>query len=155
MTEATIPPLIGTVVTVAPIALYRLYDVGHRLLYVGISDNPGLRWAQHAATASWWPEVAVKTLQWCPDRRAALDAETAAIATEDPVHNRKRPPAEEMTTRSWYMSREAAERLDRLVGDLHSATGLPRYAVMGALAERAVELRDEIEAEVRALADTA
>lgn len=28
-------------------ALYRLYDAGDRLLYIGISNNPEARWARH------------------------------------------------------------------------------------------------------------
>lgn len=142
--------LVGTVVDDDPSALYRLYDAGYRLLYVGVADDPGDRWSQHALTSSWWPDVAIKTLEWYPNRRAALDAETKAIAAESPVHNEKRPPAEAMTTRSWCMPKASADRLAGLVDDVHFATQLPKHLIMGAVVNVLDRHRAEIEAEARA-----
>lgn len=34
--------------------LYRFYDAGESLLYIGITNNPGRRLEQHSATKSWW-----------------------------------------------------------------------------------------------------
>ena len=78
---------------------------------LGVSDSLAVRWGRYAATSPWWPEVAIKTVEWYPARRTALDAETAAIAAESPIHNKRRPPAEEMTMRSWYLPRTSAAQL--------------------------------------------
>ena len=70
-------------------ALYRLYDVDDRLLYVGVAFNPEARWKQHARYKAdlWWHEVQRKTVQWFFSRLDALHAETAAIKTELPRYN--------------------------------------------------------------------
>jgi hypothetical protein len=99
----------------------------------------------------WWPEVAIKTIQWYSTRQAALDAETAAIAAENPVHNKKRPQAEEMTTRCWYMSEASAAQLAALVDDLHLSGGLSKRAIMAAFVSVAESCRAEVEAEARAV----
>lgn len=71
-------------------ALYRLYDTAGVLLYVGVSDKPLVRWAQHAAEKAWWPDVAKLTLTWHDTRELALDAELCAIRAERPRHNSPR-----------------------------------------------------------------
>jgi predicted GIY-YIG superfamily endonuclease len=70
-----------------PTALYRFYDRGNTLLYVGITVNLARRWEDHATEKSWWPGVARKTVQIYGTRREALAAETIAIIAESPVHN--------------------------------------------------------------------
>ncbi len=150
--EAAPPAIIGTVVDGPPTALYRFYDVSPRLLYVGVTDSPAVLWGQHAATSPWWPEVAIKTIEWYPTRQAALDAEDAAIAAENPVHNKRRPLAEEMTTRCWYMPEASAAQFAALVDDLHLSGGLPKRNIMAACATVAGRYQDEIEAEARSAA---
>jgi len=71
----------------APIAVYRLYDAPGTLLYVGVTDNPTARFAEHAKVKPWWPAVARKTMAWHDSRTEALEAETLAIASEQPLHN--------------------------------------------------------------------
>lgn len=68
-------------------AVYRLYDAKRTLLYVGISNDFGRRWKQHADIQPWWPDVDYQTVHWHPSREAALIAEKAAIAAERPAHN--------------------------------------------------------------------
>ena len=70
-------------------ALYRLYDVDDRLLYVGISENPERRWQTHSYTArnTWWPRVARNDVTWHATRDEAAEAERKAIATEGPLFN--------------------------------------------------------------------
>lgn len=70
-----------------PHALYRLFDETGRLLYVGISVDPGKRFAQHRSDKTWWSEVRNMTVQPMPTRQAALDAEREAIKNERPRHN--------------------------------------------------------------------
>jgi predicted GIY-YIG superfamily endonuclease len=68
------------------VALYRLFDAGGRLLYVGISKDPMNRWAEHRANR-WWSQVERYSVTWHPDRPSARAAEKAALATEGAVHN--------------------------------------------------------------------
>lgn len=70
-------------------ALYRLYDAEDRLLYIGITDSPRRRWAQHAAKQAdaWWPDVARKSVEWFASRTDAEAAEMRAIEQEGPPYN--------------------------------------------------------------------
>lgn len=85
-----------------PHAVYRFWDASDRLLYVGLTVDPGLRWKAHKRR-DWWRSVARATLEWFPDRASAERAEREAIRNEDPVHNvrdREQPkimPAERIT----------------------------------------------------------
>lgn len=69
------------------VALYRLLNAAGTLLYVGVTDNPDRRFAQHRDTKGWWPQVAKKTVDWYPSRDRALAEESATIAAEAPVYN--------------------------------------------------------------------
>ncbi|MEV5854664.1 GIY-YIG nuclease family protein [Streptomyces anulatus] len=68
-------------------ALYRLYDAADQLLYVGISNNPRLRWASHAADKTWWADVAVREIEWFPERAQAEDEEARLISLLRPLRN--------------------------------------------------------------------
>jgi hypothetical protein len=149
MAEMAATEVVGAVVDEAPTALYRFYDAGPRLLYVGITDSPAVRWGQHAVTAPWWADVAIKTIEWYPTRQEALDAEDAAIAAENPIHNKRRPLVEQMTTRSWYMPGDSAAQLEALIDDLRLSGGLSKRAIMAACVNVAATHRDEVEAEAR------
>lgn len=77
-----------------PTALYRFYDPGGALLYVGITANIAQRWEDHSADKFWWPRVARKTVMLYGSRKEALDAESIAILKESPIHNvAGQPPA--------------------------------------------------------------
>lgn len=73
-------------------ALYRFYDQADRLLYVGITGDPDVRWKTHARdrAETWWPLVVEKAVEWFERRIDAAGAEIAAIASEDPLHNLSR-----------------------------------------------------------------
>lgn len=47
-------------------ALYRLYDTRHQLLYVGITNDPRVRFATHAVDKPWWPNVVRRDVEWFP-----------------------------------------------------------------------------------------
>lgn len=68
-------------------ALYRFFDEGGSLLYVGVSIHPFARMGQHKHDKSWWGEVASTTIERFPDRKAVLEAERTAIVTEKPRYN--------------------------------------------------------------------
>lgn len=72
--------------------MYRLYDQRDRLIYVGISGNPEIRFRQHAADKDWWPQVARHEIEWFNSRMGALAAEKAAIRTKGPLYNRDHSP---------------------------------------------------------------
>lgn len=68
-------------------ALYRFYDEGGALLYVGITANTEERFAHHKNFKTWWPDVASTTIEWFDSRPPALAAELQAIHDERPVYN--------------------------------------------------------------------
>lgn len=68
-------------------ALYRLFNADDRLLYVGISNDPKVRWKQHLGDKSWAPDVVMRVIEWYESRSAALLAEIKAIKNERPEHN--------------------------------------------------------------------
>lgn len=67
--------------------LYRFFDASDRLLYVGITANPGRRFGQHGSDKPWWAQVANIRMEVHPDRAAVLAAERVAITTERPHYN--------------------------------------------------------------------
>ncbi|MET9222403.1 GIY-YIG nuclease family protein [Streptomyces sp. NPDC003300] len=71
----------------APTALYRLFDTEGRLLYVGITNMPNVRFDAHRMKA-WWKQVARRELVWFDNRQEAGWAEVRAIRAERPMHNR-------------------------------------------------------------------
>lgn len=69
------------------VAVYRVFNVAGALLYVGISDNPKRRFAQHHDEKYWWVDVARWEITWFPDRETALAEEARAIVEETPAYN--------------------------------------------------------------------
>ena len=71
-------------------ALYRVWGDGDLLLYIGISDDFGRRWREHAKAQPWWDEMRRLTADiWYDRREDAEDAEAAAIKAEGPKYNKK------------------------------------------------------------------
>lgn len=68
-------------------ALYRHFDADGRLLYVGISLSPTYRLRQHHDCSAWFQSIANVTVEWFPDRSAAMAAERQAIKAESPEFN--------------------------------------------------------------------
>jgi predicted GIY-YIG superfamily endonuclease len=68
-------------------AVYRFYDAADRLLYVGMTENPAVRFTSHESLKPWWPDVARQTINWYDTREEADAVETEAIRTERAVHN--------------------------------------------------------------------
>jgi len=72
-------------------ALYRIRGEGAVLLYIGISDDFGRRWKEHAKRQPWWDEMrSLSVDEWFPSRAEADAAETAAIKAERPKYNEKK-----------------------------------------------------------------
>jgi hypothetical protein len=91
-------------------ALYRFYDEGGALLYVGITANTEERFAHHKNYKAWWPEVAETTIEWFDSRPPALAAELRAIHDERPVYNINGTP--------WASARRELEPEERTVTEL-------------------------------------
>ena len=68
-------------------ALYRFYGEDDVLLYVGITNELGQRWSNHARLKPWWPEVVRQEAIWLPTREEAAAAEVTAIKSETPRYN--------------------------------------------------------------------
>lgn len=72
--------------------LYRFYDAGDRLLYVGITNSPPARFRQHRGGKDWWDTVTAITLERFHSRADLAAEERVAILVERPryniVHNR-------------------------------------------------------------------
>ncbi|WP_425387384.1 GIY-YIG nuclease family protein [Embleya scabrispora] len=73
---------------------YRLFDLDDVLLYVGISVDPRKRFRGHrygnkrSKPKEWWPRVASTRIEWFDSRPQAESAESFAVVTEYPRHNK-------------------------------------------------------------------
>lgn len=70
--------------------LYRFYDVGGQLLYVGITGDLPRRMREHGKKKEWWVWVARMEVRVYPSRLLAAVNEHEAIETEDPRYNSAR-----------------------------------------------------------------
>jgi len=71
-------------------ALYHIWGAAELLLYIGISDDFGRRWKQHAKQQPWWGEKRRLTVdEWFDRREDAEAAEAAAVKAEKPKYNKK------------------------------------------------------------------
>lgn len=68
------------------VAVYRFHGADGRLLYVGISKDPLVRWQEHMGRR-WWTKVASYEVRWHPSRADARAEEKRAMADESPVYN--------------------------------------------------------------------
>ena len=71
-----------------PCAVYRWFAETGRLLYVGCSTDPEARWKTLRWSEPSWTALAIRrTETWYPNVAEALDAELAAIQSEQPLMN--------------------------------------------------------------------
>ena len=74
-------------------AVYRYFDEGDRLLYVGIAKDSAVRDVQHAARSAWRKLSVRREVEWFESRPDALAAEREAIRSEGPMFNGLSPEA--------------------------------------------------------------
>jgi len=67
--------------------LYLAHGADGRVLYVGIARDWPRRWQHHAARSAFFPLVSRLDVQQYDTRRAAEEAERAAIASYKPTYN--------------------------------------------------------------------
>jgi len=70
-----------------PHAIYRLFDIKDKLLYIGMSQNPFATRLQSHGTKSWARDIATARIEWFPDWHTARKAEASALLDENPLHN--------------------------------------------------------------------
>lgn len=100
-----------------PTAVYRLYARDGRLLYVGMTNNPDVRFDYHSLTKKWWHLVEKREVEWHHDRATARQYEAAAIKAEGPVHNAMHVAAGPHDT----PLREARQKLSSIVDEVRVA----------------------------------
>lgn len=88
-------------------ALYRLLAADGTLLYVGITCKLGRRFSQHRHEKPWWSQVAGVMLSYYDSQAEAEEAETAAIRSENPLHNIRSTPRHGETVSAARKKREA------------------------------------------------
>lgn len=69
-------------------ALYRYFDIEGRLLYLGFTERPNIRFVTHASKSPWIIFAVRVEIRWYPSRATAESAERTAIRIERPVFNR-------------------------------------------------------------------
>lgn len=69
-------------------AVYRFHDKAGTVIYVGISNNPVVRWQAHAADKPWWSDVVTREIEWFPTRQEAEREEARLIGALAPLWNR-------------------------------------------------------------------
>ena len=90
-------------------ALYRHFDGGGALLYVGISLRPFTRTKEHTVLSGWADQIANVRIEYFPTRKEALEAEARAVREENPTHNiRLRKPKKE--PKALIVTEERAEK---------------------------------------------
>lgn len=67
--------------------VYRYYDENEQLLYVGITGDNYKRQSAHRRGSSWFKDAVNATFEHFDTREEALEAETIAIRTENPMYN--------------------------------------------------------------------
>lgn len=67
--------------------LYRHFNKGGDLLYVGISISAAMRTYAHEKGSHWFRDVETIKVEWFDSPTEALAAEKAAIKEEKPIHN--------------------------------------------------------------------
>lgn len=101
-------------------ALYRHFDADGQLLYVGITNNPKRRLAEHKTRSVWAEQIGRVEVKWMRTREDALSEERVAIMIDKPLFNGgDRAPAKETgdVLRDW-MNRtgETQESLAEVTG---------------------------------------
>ena len=89
-------------------SLYRHFDRGGALLYVGIAIDPIKRLYGHSSVSDWYDQIDTIKIERYPSRKTALAAEVEAIRIEKPLYNTAHHPENEVRARV----RREAERIE-------------------------------------------
>ena len=95
--------------------LYRHFNEGGDLLYVGISLSAINRLGQHADHSGWFKTISKVTIENFATRNEALNAERDAIHKENPKHNIVHKKEAERLAREAYAKDRVAEIKNDLI----------------------------------------
>lgn len=105
-----------------PTAVYWLYDSKATLLYVGMTNNPIQRFAEHSRDKAWWPHVYRYSVRWFDTRARAEAAETSAILNDGPLLNVEHQPRNKrdggLPAVPFYLGKQFLAALDRFVAEM-------------------------------------
>lgn len=105
-------------------ALYRFYGEDGKLLYIGITNDPGRRFAEHTKEKHWWTRIRNISVDWYKSRGAVLAAEKRAIGTESPLYNvRDKPTCADGTSEPDYEGLVHLAAASTAAGDREVPTG--------------------------------
>jgi predicted GIY-YIG superfamily endonuclease len=107
-------------------AVYEFFARTGRHVYIGISNDPEERAAQHAADKWWWESVDHKRsrVTWYSTRAKALAVEARMIARHRPPGNKQHNPDwEQSPAGRLYRSKSARRRRPRAHLRRHPAAG--------------------------------
>ena len=82
-------------------ALYRYFDITHRLLYIGISGDLAVRDTSHIARSRWMQLTASSNIERYATLKEVQEAERRAIETEHPLFNRQYNDTPEARMMAW------------------------------------------------------
>lgn len=99
------------------VALYRLFNENGRLLYVGITNNPSVRFVHHKMEKTWWTDVARREIEWFASRDDALKAEVRAIHQESPLWNVSKSLTRKQAKRTSWRTRMRPARKEGATPD--------------------------------------
>lgn len=90
-------------------AIYRHYATDGELLYVGVTNSPKRRLAEHSSRAEWFGQISRVEIIWHETRGEAESAEARAILAERPLNNRVNrrvgdPSVEVVDLRTWLLA---------------------------------------------------
>lgn len=105
------------------VSVYRIFDSGGRLLYVGIATDPVRRIKEHRFEKSWWVDAATARIERFPGRPAAQAAEKAAIHSEGPLHNVVHSKGEVAVTLKIRCTEDLVSRMTELVDAINASGG--------------------------------
>jgi predicted GIY-YIG superfamily endonuclease len=114
-------------------AVYRVFDAGGQLLYVGMTGNPTHRLTQHKAAGAQWyalADLTRTTVAWFDSRAEAAAAEVQSIGSEHPRFNKY-----------GVLSPEGLAHLERAAANFRAAREL-RDGLDGELWELVQEARE-------------
>jgi hypothetical protein len=109
---------------VRPCTLYRFFDIEGRLLYVGISVSPLMRFMQHRGAKEWWFDAERIHLDHFDNAREAKTAESHAIKTERPLYN----TAEQVVSGPWPWDFEVIIRAEPALRPMAEKASRPGFS---------------------------
>jgi hypothetical protein len=104
-----------------PASVYKLFNAGGELLYVGASMSPALRLGAHG-DKPWWPEAARAEFEHFESREAAVARENDLLKSDEPRYNVAGP--RQLTSESDLRARRQEARMRRLARTHYLAGGL-------------------------------